>query len=79
MEWSVISVVDLDQHTGYSLSAQQTEAGLAARAKAVKANQKAESLGNRVDFDLGHLAYCRWFFPKRVKHLVGNLFYSKLK
>ena len=77
LEWSVLSVVDLDQHTGYSLSAQQTEAGLAARAKA--AQDKGESVGNRVDFYLGHLACCRAFFPQRVKHLVGDLFYSKLK
>ena len=50
LEWSVIGVVDLDQHTGYSLSAQQTEAELAARAKA--AEERGESAGNRVDFYL---------------------------
>ncbi len=77
LEWSVISIVDLEQHTGYSLSAQQTEAGLAARAKAAK--EKGQSVGNRVDFYLGHLTYCCSFFPSRAKHLVGDLFYSKFK
>jgi hypothetical protein len=77
LEWSVIGVVDLDQHTGYSLSAQQTEAGLAARAKA--AQESGKLVGNRVDFYLGHLAYCRSYLPERVKYLVGDLFYSKLK
>lgn len=77
LEWSVIGVVDLEQHTGYSLSAQQTEAGLASRAKAAK--ESGQCVGNRVDFYLGHLAYCRSFLPTRVKHLVGDLFYSKLK
>lgn len=77
LEWSVIGVVDLDQHTSYGLSAQQTEAGLAARAQAAKEN--GQRAGNRVDFYLGHLAYCRCFLPKSVKHLVGDLFYSKLK
>jgi hypothetical protein len=28
LEWSVIAIVDLEQQTGYALSAQQTEAGL---------------------------------------------------
>ena len=77
LEWSVVGVVDLDQHTGYSISAQQTEAGLTARAK--EAAETGKRLGNRVDFYLAHLAYCRSYFPQRVKHLVGDLFYSKLK
>ena len=51
----MISIVDLEQHTGYSLSAQQTQAGLAARAKT--AQETGQSVGNRVDFYLGHLAY----------------------
>ncbi|NJR70106.1 MAG: hypothetical protein HC771_16775 [Synechococcales cyanobacterium CRU_2_2] len=77
LEWSVVGVVDLDQHTGYSVSAQQTEAGLTARAK--EAAESGKRVGNRVDFYLAHLAYCRSYLPQRVKYLVGDLFYSKLK
>lgn len=75
LEWSVLAVVDLDQQTAYSLSAQQTEAGIAAKAKA--ADAEGTPCGNRVDFYLGHLAYCQQYLPKRVKHVVADGFYSK--
>ena len=69
LEWSVVAVVDVEQNTAYALSAQQTAAGLAG----------GESRGNRVDFYLGHLAYCQPYVPARVKHVVGDSFYSKRK
>jgi Transposase DDE domain len=36
LEWSVIAVIDVEQGTGYALSAQQTEAGLSVEAQAKK-------------------------------------------
>jgi len=76
LEWSVIAVVDLAQHTGYTLSAQQTEAGLSQQAKTPKEKKQP---GNRVDFYLGHLAFSLSYWPKRIKHIVGDSFYSKKK
>lgn len=40
LEWSVVAVVDLQQHTAYALSAQQTEAAIAARVKAAEAQSQ---------------------------------------
>lgn len=77
LEWSVVAVVDLQQHTAYALSAQQTEAAIAARVKAAEAEGKV--CGNRVDFYLGHLAYCQSYVPPRVKYGVADSFYSKRK
>jgi hypothetical protein len=37
LEWSVVAVIDVDQGTGYALSAQQTQAGLSVKAQAKKA------------------------------------------
>jgi hypothetical protein len=37
LEWSVIAVIDVDQGTGYTLSSQQTEAGLSQKAQAKQA------------------------------------------
>jgi hypothetical protein len=36
LEWSVVAVIDVDQGTGYALSAQQTQAGLSVKAQAKK-------------------------------------------
>ena len=77
LEWSVVAVVDLQQNTAYALSAQQTEAGIAARVEAAKAQGKV--CGNRVDFYLGHLAYCQHYVPQRVNYVVADSFYSKRK
>lgn len=41
LEWSVLAVIDVDQGTGYTLSTQQTEAGLSLKAQAKKV--KAET------------------------------------
>ena len=71
LEWSVVAGVDLDQHTGYSLSAQQTEAGIAAQAAVAAA--AATPRGNRLDFYLGHLACCQTYLPTRVQHVVSAL------
>lgn len=77
LEWSVVAVVDLQQHTAYALSAQQTAAGIPARVKAAAAEGKV--CGNRVDFYLGHLAYCQSYVPPQVKYVVADSFYSKRK
>ncbi len=77
LEWSVVAIVDLEQNTGYTLSAQQTEAGLATQADAVAPVQQPR--GNRVDFYLGHLAYCQTYFPSELRYVVGDAFYSKYK
>jgi hypothetical protein len=77
LEWSVVAVVDLQQHTAYALSAQQTEAGIAARVAAAQSEGKV--CGNRVDFYLGHLAYCQSYVPQRVNYVVADSFYSKRK
>jgi hypothetical protein len=77
LEWSVVSVVDIEQNTAYALSAQQTEAGIAEALKIAKVENK--SAGSRVDFYLGHLAYCQAYVPKRVKYVAGDSYYSKRK
>lgn len=77
LEWSVVAVVDIEQNTAYALSAQQTEAGIAEAVKAAKAENKV--VGSRIDFYLGHLAYCQVHVPKRVKYVVGDSYYSKRK
>lgn len=76
LEWSVVAIVDVDQKTGYTLSAQQTEAGLSAAGAKLPAETSA---GNRVDFYLGHLAYCQSYFPEGVRYVAADGFYSKLK
>lgn len=77
LEWSVLAVVDLQQHTAYALSAQQTDGTIAAQVKAATADGKA--CRTRVDFYLGHLAYCQPHVPKRVNYVVADSFYSKRK
>jgi len=77
LEWSVLAVTDLQQRTAYALSAQQTDGTIAAQ---VKADTAAGKPGRtRVDFYLGHLAYCQPSIPKRVKYVVSDSFYSKRK
>ena len=77
LEGSMVAVVDLVQNTGYALSAQQTEAGLAAPVPATK--EETLPPKSRVDFYLGHLAYCIAFFPPGIRDGVADGFYSKLK
>ena len=77
LEWSVVAVVDVEQNTAYTLSAQQTEAGLSDRALAAEIGHQV--CGNRVDFYLGHLAYCQTYVPKRIEYVVADSFYSKRK
>jgi hypothetical protein len=77
LEWSVVAVVDLAQKTGYALSAQQTEAGLGAQAPDPADESKPPK--SRVDFYLGHLAYCTAYFPARIRYVVADGFYSKYK
>jgi hypothetical protein len=77
LEWSVVAVVDLAQKTGYALSAQQTEAGLGAQE--VTTADETTLAKSRVDFYLGHLAYCTAFFPVAIRYVVADGFYSKYK
>ena len=77
LEWSVLAVVDLQQHTAYALSAQQTDGALSEQVKAAKTAGKPAR--TRIDFYLGHLAYCQPYVPQRVKHVVTDSFYSKRK
>jgi hypothetical protein len=56
LELSVVAIVDVEQNTGYTLSAQQTEAGLSRPAATTVETTTAQ--GNRIEFYLGHLAYC---------------------
>jgi hypothetical protein len=69
LEFSVISVVDVEQNTAYTLSAQQTEPGLSTQ----------ESSKSRIDFYLGHLAYSLNYVPAEVRYLVADAFYTKYK
>ena len=57
LEFSVISVVDVEQNTAYTLSAQQTEPGLSTQ----------DSSKSRIDFYLGHLAYSLNYLPTDVR------------
>ena len=73
LELSVVAIVDIEQNTGYALSAQQTEANLSETAKG------KSSKGNRIDFYLGHLADCTRYFPDGVRYVAADGFYSKYK
>ena len=77
LELSVVAIVDIEQNTGYTLSAQQTAAGLSRPGKTKVAPDAAP--GNRIDFYLGHLAYCMLYFPAWVRYVVADGFYSKYK
>ena len=77
LELSVVAIVDLEQNTGYALSAQQTEAGLSAQPEG-SADGPAPP-GNRIEFYLGHLAYCMSYFPIWIRYVVADGFYSKYK
>lgn len=74
LEWSVVAIVDLEQDPGYTLSAQQTDPGLSE-----KATKAQGPRGNRIDFYLGHLAYCQNYFPAWVRYVVTDGFYTKYK
>lgn len=73
LELSVVAIVDIEQNTGYALSAQQTDANLSETTKG-----KA-SKGNRMDFYLGHLADCDRYFPPGIRYVAADGFYSKYK
>ncbi|MDJ0596350.1 MAG: transposase [Pleurocapsa sp. MO_226.B13] len=76
LEWSVVAIIDLQQKTGYTLSAQQTEAGLSTEKTNTETPLASKS---RVDFYLGHLADCTTFFPDGIRYVVADGFYSKSK
>ena len=77
LELSVVAIVDVEQNTGYTLSAQQTEADLSRPAKTAVDSPSAS--GNRIEFYLGHLAYCMMYFPEWIRYVVADGFYSKYK
>lgn len=77
LELSVVAIVDLEQNTGYTLSAQQTEVGLSAQSEVSVAG--AAPSGHRIEFYLGHLAYCLSYFPVWIRYVVADGFYSKYK
>lgn len=76
LEWSVVAVVDVEQNTAYALSAKLTEAGLSDRRDVAADEIEHQVCRNRVDFYLGHLAYCQTYVPKRVEYVVADSFYS---
>lgn len=76
LEWSVISIVDLTQNTGYTLSAQQTEAGLQAKSSS---SDKASKVTSRVDFYVGHLVECEPYLPEHVRYIATDAYYTKRK
>ena len=73
LELSVVAIVDIEQNTGYALSAQQTEADLSETSK------RKSTKGNRIDFYLGHLADCVSYFPDGIRYVAADGFYSKYK
>lgn len=77
LEWSVIAIVDIAQQTGYTLSAQQTEAGLAATSGSSADDACAQR--TRMDFYFGHFAYVCPYLPPQVRYALGDGFYSKRK
>ena len=52
LEFSVVGIVDLEQNTAYTLSAQQTASGLNSTASEASADSSVAQ-GNRLDFILG--------------------------
>ena len=80
LEWSVISIVDLAQQTGYALSAQQTESGLQAHSgETDSASSAPKPSTSRVDFYVGHLVESEAYLPKTIRYIVADGFYSKYK
>ncbi len=77
LELSVVAIVDIEQNTGYTLSAQQTEAALSDAAKPTGDSTAAP--GNRMEFYLGHLADCMMYFPAWIRYVVADGCYSKYK
>jgi hypothetical protein len=67
LELSVVAIVDVEQNTGYTLSAQQTEAGLSRPAATTV--ETTATQGNRIEFYLGHLAYCMMYFPVWIQYV----------
>jgi hypothetical protein len=77
LELSVVAIVDIEQNTGYTLSAQQTESGLSTQTDT--SVERVPAKGNRIEFYLGHLAYCITFFPSWIRYIVADGYYSKYK
>ena len=69
LEVSPLSIVDVDQNTAYSLSAEQTPA-------VKEANHKEET---RIDFYARQLKKQRQVLPSRVRYLAADGYYAKKK
>ncbi len=77
LELSVVGIVDLEQNTAYTLSAQQTAPGLSQSSATTADTPPAK--GNRIDFYLGHLADCQTYLATGIRYVVADGFYSKYK
>jgi len=55
LEWSLLSIIDVKQNTGYSLSAQQTPAGLSKTEANQGEQANPETIKTRIDIYLEHL------------------------
>lgn len=71
LEWSVVSIVDMEQNTGYTLHAQQTPAELS--------NSEKEAGETRTDWYLKQIQQVRSNLPDDIKYLASDAYYSKKK
>ncbi len=71
LEVSLISIVDVEQHQCFALSAEQTPPQ--------PEKKKQEKTETRVDFYLAHLRRTAPYFPKEVVYGLFDGFYAKLK
>lgn len=82
LEISNLAVIDVTDHTGYTLSSWQTppqeEIEKLVAARSTNGNQEAEAL-SRVDFYAEHLRRDAVHLPKEVKHLAVDGYYPKFK
>ena len=79
LEWSLLSIIDVKQNTGYPLSAQQTPAGLS-KTEANEVNPAdPETIKTRVDIYLEHLRQHRDQLPADIRYIVADAAYSKYK
>jgi len=67
LEISVLSIIDVDQKQGYTLSVQQTP------------QAQAETKKTRIDSYLEHLQATYPYLPKSAHYVVNDGFYSKVK
>lgn len=78
LEASVVSIVDVDANTAYSLLARQTPGCLEtkARKKKRKGTTDNDTGESRIQFYLRHLAEAIPYMPVKVRYLVADGFYA---